>query len=219
MKATRTVYEYDEAGLYVGETIAEPSPREKDVWLIPANATELEPPVTGEHECAVFRNSRWSVRYDYRGTTYWLPDGTEHTITETGAIVPEGALTEAPPPSLETLRERKRTELASAFETALKEAHCLSSAGFDINADETAYSNLSGLIVSMEATGKETVPFRDYGNAFHDVTLPQLKAMQLDIIGHREALYARKWALRDAIAAAKSVDALENIDIAFGQPG
>ena len=71
MKATRTVYEYDEAGLYTGETTAEPSPREKDVWLIPANATELEPPVTGEHECAVFRNGRWSVRYDYRGTTYW----------------------------------------------------------------------------------------------------------------------------------------------------
>ena len=56
MNPSITVYEYDKTGLYTGETTAEPSPREEGVWLIPANATPLEPPVTGEHECAVFRN-------------------------------------------------------------------------------------------------------------------------------------------------------------------
>lgn len=73
MNPSITVYEYDKTGLYTGETTAEPSPREEGVWLIPANATPLEPPVTGEHECAVFRNGRWSVRYDFRGTTYCCP--------------------------------------------------------------------------------------------------------------------------------------------------
>ncbi|EEO27896.1 DUF4376 domain-containing protein [Oxalobacter paraformigenes] len=218
MKATRTVYEYDEAGLYVGETTAEPSPREKDVWLIPANATELEPPITGEHECAVFRNGRWSVRYDYRGTTYWLPDGTEHTITETGMIVPEDALTEPPPPSLETVRQRKLAELDAAFASASGKAHCLFSAGFEVNADETASQNVANLVLSMEAKGQETARFRAYDNTFHELRLSQLKTLQLEIIAHREALYARKWALRDAIAAARSVKALENIDITFDQP-
>ena len=216
MKATRTVYEYDEAGLYTGETTAEPSPREKDVWLIPANATELEPPVTGEHECAVFRNGRWSVRYDYRGTTYWLPDGTEHTITETGMIVPEGALTEPPAPQLETVKAGKLAELDAAFASASEQAHCLSSAGFEINANETADRNVANLIVSMEAKGQETVSFRAFDNTFHEVTFTQLKTMQLEIIGCMQALYARKWALRDAIAAARSVKEVDAVDIASG---
>ena len=218
MKATRTVYEYDENGLYTGETTAEPSPREKDVWLIPANATELEPPITGEHECAVFRNGRWSVRYDYRGTTYWLPDGTEHTITETGMIVPEGALTEPPAPKLETVKAGKLAELDAAFASASGKAHCLSSAGFEVNADETASQNVANLVLLMEAKGQETVRFCAYDNTFHELRLSQLKTLQLEIIAHREALYARKWALRDAIAAARSVKALENIDLAFDQP-
>ena len=136
MNPSIIVYEYDKTGLYTGETTAEPSPREEGVWLIPANATPLEPPVTGEHECAVFRNGRWSVRYDFRGTTYWLPDGSEHTITETGMIVPENALTEPPSPSLESVRKKRLAELDAAFGTALKTAHCTSSAGFEINADE-----------------------------------------------------------------------------------
>ena len=44
MNPSITVYEYDKTGLYTGETTAEPSPREEGVWLIPANATPLEPP-------------------------------------------------------------------------------------------------------------------------------------------------------------------------------
>ena len=215
MNNTRTVYEYDSNGLYIGETVAEASPREENVWLIPANATELEPPVTGERECAVFRNGRWSVRYDYRGTTYWLPDGTEHTITETGVIVPEGALTEPPPPSLETVRKNRLAELNAAFETALRNAHCLSSAGFDIDADGMADRNVAGLIASMEANGQNTARFRGYDNTFHEVTLEQLKTIRLEILAHLQAIYTRKWTLRDTIAAAKTVGALETIELSF----
>lgn len=121
MNPSITVYEYDKSGLYTGETTAEPSPREEGVWLIPANAPRLEPPVTSEHECAVFRNGRWSVRYDFRGTTYWLPDGSEHTITETGMIVPENALTEPPSPSLESVRKKRLAELVPHSEPPSKQ--------------------------------------------------------------------------------------------------
>ena len=54
MNPSITVYEYDKTGLYTGETTAKPSPREEGVWLIPANATPLEPPVTGEHAMRPF---------------------------------------------------------------------------------------------------------------------------------------------------------------------
>ena len=68
----------------------------------------------------------------------------------------------------------------------------------------------------MEAKGQETVSFRAFDNTFHEVTFTQLKTMQLEIIGCMQALYARKWALRDAIAAARSVKEVDAVDIASG---
>lgn len=44
MANQKTVYSYNEDGYYIGETIAYESPLEPGVFLIPAQATEVEPP-------------------------------------------------------------------------------------------------------------------------------------------------------------------------------
>jgi hypothetical protein len=41
---TKTVYQYSRSGLYVGETLADESPLEPGVWLLPAYTTEDPPP-------------------------------------------------------------------------------------------------------------------------------------------------------------------------------
>jgi hypothetical protein len=41
---TKTVFQTDRAGLYVGDTIADESPLEPGVFLIPAGAVEKAPP-------------------------------------------------------------------------------------------------------------------------------------------------------------------------------
>ena len=119
----------------------------------------------------------------------------------------------APQKPLDELKAEKLAELNDAFETASREAHCPSSLGFEINADETANRNVSSLIVALEATGEESVPFCAYDNTFHSLTVTQLKTLQLDIIAHARAIYAWKWALREAIAAAKTRDELEAIEL------
>ncbi|WP_462370383.1 DUF4376 domain-containing protein [Oxalobacter formigenes] len=120
-----------------------------------------------------------------------------------------------PEQTLEEAKSEKLAELNAAFTSTSETAHCLSSAGFEINADETANRNIASLIVAMEATGAETVPFCLYDNTFQNVTLAQLKTMQLDVIAHAQALYAQKWALREAIHAAETLEELNAIGISF----
>jgi hypothetical protein len=40
----KPVYQYDLAGRYIGETVADASPLEDDVFLLPARTTETAPP-------------------------------------------------------------------------------------------------------------------------------------------------------------------------------
>lgn len=122
----------------------------------------------------------------------------------------------APEKTLEEAKTAKLAELNAAFESAAKTAHCLSSVGFEINADESANRNISSLIIAMEATGEETVQFCAYDNSFHEVTLAQLKTMQLEIIANAQAIYQRKWELREQINGTETIEELEAIDITFG---
>jgi hypothetical protein len=73
------IYHYDfETGIYLGEGLADISPLEEGVWLIPAQATEIAPPEFKAGEYAAFINNEWTVE----------------TIPE---IIPEDTLEVEPP--------------------------------------------------------------------------------------------------------------------------
>ena len=120
-----------------------------------------------------------------------------------------------PVPLLEKARAAKLAELNAAFTTASETARCLSSAGFEINSDETANRNISSLIVAMEATGEETVRFCAFDNRFHDVTLAQLKTMQLEIIANARTIYEMKWKIRERIDNAQHIEELDAMVMNF----
>ena len=143
---------------------------------------------------------------------YGVAEYSGETEIANGIVYEKGF---APVPTVEEVRQVRLAELNSAFEMASKEAHCRSSLGFEIDADETANRNVTSLLVALEATGEKTVPFCAYDNTFHEVTTDELKTLQLEIIAHARTLYARKWALREAIARAGTVEELEAIAITF----
>ena len=118
--------------------------------------------------------------------------------------------------SVEATRGRKEEELANAFTKATATAHLTCSLGFDIDANDVANRNVSGLVTLMEAEGApENLQFCDYNNEIHTVTLTDLHVMQQEIIANGSALYARKWALRDAINIAATTEELNAITISF----
>jgi hypothetical protein len=74
---------------FLSATDALPSPLEKGVYLIPANASKNAPPPTGEHEIAVHdpETDTWPIHPDYRGTVFYsTADGHEVKVTEIGAL-------------------------------------------------------------------------------------------------------------------------------------
>lgn len=114
-------------------------------------------------------------------------------------------------PNLEKAKITKLAELNGAFDAAAKEAHCTSSAGFEINADEIANRNIEGLVLVMQAG--ETTLFRAYDNSFHEVTREQLEIMRKEIVINSQYLYQAKWTLEAQIMQAQTAQAVADIDI------
>lgn len=118
-------------------------------------------------------------------------------------------------PMLDEAKTRKLALLHEAWLAAEANGVVQSSAGFAIDATERANRDLEGLIISMEATATSATTFCAADNTFHEVTLEQLKTMQLEVIAHGQFLYARKWQLRMAIEQAQTVEELDAIAINF----
>lgn len=124
---TINVYPYHpETGEYLGLPFpAQICSFEKTV-IRTAYSSVKEPPVVAENEVAVLRNEDgsvpidadsldWRVLPDYRGTTYWLPDGTSNKITAIGEVPVEGCSLEAPGPTEAEIKLKRIGELQSAL--------------------------------------------------------------------------------------------------------
>ena len=94
----------------------------------------------------------------------------------------------------------------------------VSSLGFEADSDSRAMQDVTGLVTAAEAQATFSdsgLIFMDANNVGHQVSLDQLKALQLEIIQAGQAAYQEKWKLRDAIEKAKTKEELEKIVIAF----
>ena len=53
---------HPEAGVFLGEGVADPSPLEPNAWLIPAYATATKPPAASKGKQAVWVDSAWQLQ-------------------------------------------------------------------------------------------------------------------------------------------------------------
>jgi hypothetical protein len=82
--------------VYLGSSDADESPLEPGVFLIPAYATELEPPECDESEVPVFDGSSWSIIDNCSGV-YYSTDTGNVIYHQDPLISPENATKEVPP--------------------------------------------------------------------------------------------------------------------------
>lgn len=132
---------------------------------------------------------------------------------ETDRLAAKKAAEEAIYNNLENTLSRALTKLDQDLEKAKtsKTAHLTSSVGFVINANETASTNIDGLIKLLTASGQSTVAFMAFDNTAHEVTLDQLKTMQIEVLSRGPALYQKKWAIRSKLEACTTSDCINAI--------
>lgn len=186
----------------------------KDVWLLPGNATFEAPPEAEEGYAILFENGHWVKKHDYKGKTYYVAAdgyyGTPKEMKDYGEL-PEGCSFNRPPMTLAETKEQKIGELSSAFGAWRSDgATLISSLGFEADADEKANADVNGLVIK----GQPAV-FMDAHNQAHELTLDQLKTLQSEIIDSASYGYQKKWAYRDAINNATTVEDLNAISIVF----
>lgn len=188
----------------------------KNVYLVPANATDKKPLETKENQAVIFNGSEWEIIADYRNKTYYI--GTEqHEMKELGDL-PKGATFEPvePEKTLSELKSEKLSELTaitSKFDNQLVNTDMIikSSLGFTINADLRSQNNLRGLI----SVNADTVNFVDYNNEIHKLTQKDLNTLLIECSKNGENLYMQKWTYAEKIKACKTIKELEKITFDF----
>lgn len=128
-----------------------------------------------------------------------------------------------PEKTVEEVRTEKKRALDSAFTSWYEDGATLkSSLGFEADSDSRAMQDVNGLVTAAESSAAFAdtesgggLIFMDANNVGHQVSIDQLKTLQLEIIQAGLAAYQEKWKLRDAIEKAKTKEELEKIVIAF----
>lgn len=114
-------------------------------------------------------------------------------------------------PDLDELKARKLRLLDAAFMQWRGDgATLISSLGFTADADERAMIDVNGLV----ALGEGAV-FMDADNNPHELTLEELRVLQVEIIQSGNAAYQQKWTLRKAVEEAENEEELKAVAIGF----
>ncbi len=93
---TKIVYQTDHHGIYIGETFADRSPLEPDVWLIPGGCVEVAPPAVPAHQAAHWNGTKWKLIESYQGEIVYHKLTGQPLLIETPAPIPKGYTLKAP---------------------------------------------------------------------------------------------------------------------------
>lgn len=116
----KTIYHYHpQTGELLGAGEADASPLEPDTFIVPAHATDVEPPAVSANEAAVFTSGAWQVVADFRGKVLFDAAGNPVKIESLGDV-PANLSSAVPAPiALERARATKTAEINAACAAAI----------------------------------------------------------------------------------------------------
>ncbi|NWC73834.1 phage tail protein [Pseudomonas sp. P7759] len=95
---SKTVYQTDHLGIYVGDALADESPMEPGVWLLPRGCVEVAPPVIPEYKAAYWDGQAWQLVDSYQGLTAYSTETRGPLVIDRLGALPPGHTLEVPGP-------------------------------------------------------------------------------------------------------------------------
>ena len=94
----KVVYQTDHLGIYTGKTVADRSPLEPGVWLIPGGCVEVAPPAVPDKKAALWDGRKWQLVDSYQGLTVYNTMTRDPLVIERAGALPAGYTLEVPGP-------------------------------------------------------------------------------------------------------------------------
>lgn len=207
------IYNYDGAsGEYIGQSEAQKSPLEENVYLIPANATDKQPLASKNGFAVCFKEGAWQYVKDDRGAIYYDENNREVKITSLGQDTL--GLRETPKESpIEQLREAKTAELAR-WTHSMGDSCKINLKNFGvINGGYRYLLNVEAMIDTFDSL--EVRAFRMYDNSMKAISgQEELKRIKKAIQLGGQKLHTLKWQYELKISRAKDKKELDAITFA-----
>ena len=214
------VYKYNDNGEYIGteEALLDPletEQQEKEVYLLPGNATFTAPPAEKEGFARVWTGESWQEVEDHRGTEYWLPGegyGTPaHEMKELGPL-PEGATTTAPEKTLDELKADKLAALKAERDN--KEVEPIEYNGNSFDYDDKARDRINAAIIALDMAGAEaTLQWTTADNTNATVTAQDLRNIIAAVAMRSNTLHEQYRIAKEAVNAAETKEEVEAVTL------
>ena len=227
----KTIYHYNSTtGQYVNTGTARNSPLDT-TYLIPANATDIEPPaITEENEVAVFNQDTklWEVTISYLGQTIYNIETKESQVVEEYGEVPEGFTLTVPTETdyWDSTSEIWVTDINLLIQSRNKEIDTLRSEYLYVDIPYT-FSDLAGTIQYRDADDSFVINsifslatsylgddndseliYRDKENVLHYLSPREVSDMGDYVMGLKQLVYTKSWAHKDNLSAIANNDSL-----------
>lgn len=222
---TKTVYQTDTFGLFIGEVQARESPLEPGIYLIPAGCVETPPPAAEAKTVAVWSVDAWVLVPDHRGDIWY--GGSDPVIVDfIGDPVEQGLSPERVVPGMDDIRAAKIAAI-SASADALLSAGAPVASGLHVALDDGSRADLTAMASTATAASASAVSWPEsYSRGWitiENVRIPLATpadglALAASVGDWYAAVIQHRRDLKDAALAAGDAAALDAIDIAAGWP-
>lgn len=214
------VYKYNDNGEYIGteEALLDPletEQQEKEVYLLPANATFIEPPEVQESFARVWNGEAWEQVEDNRGVEYWLPEdkfgAPAREMKELGAL-PEGATTTPPEQTIDEVKVIKKSALKA--ERDQKEVLPIEYNGNSFDYDDKARDRINAAIIALDMAGTEaTLQWTTADNTNATVTAQDLRNIIAAVAMRSNTLHEQYRIAKEAVDAAETKEEVEAVTL------
>ncbi|MDP9783464.1 DUF4376 domain-containing protein [Pseudomonas fluorescens] len=214
----KIVYQTDHLGLFVAEVMADESPLEPGVYMIPGGCVEIPPPAVPEHKAAWWNGQAWQLVDHFGGVVVYSIESGEPRTLEGFEPVPAGFTMKKPGPN-QIWKDSEWVDDIDAVLAIQQEQTLLAisagcsahiAGGFSSSALGEVYRYSSAIDDQVNLNAQvllgvdDVYPCYDVDQvkAFRPHTIAQLQKVSHDLVRFRQAALQHAETLRQAVAEA-----------------